>query len=719
VFIGEVRIFHLHIMLAMRMLALALASLLCSGYGRRVQVPTEHRRESEDGASVKVLADLLSAVEPGTAWQAGIGRHSYSSARRVPCSKCANSRVASLEMQGVETPTDDLSHGDFEPELQSKIVDKSGLYEDLDEEDEESEFDMESYLRADGEPLLKGEIKVPHFESEVDPDTGVFTDLEPELDPEMREAHFFSEDDIQEYFGDEEALFDPLDANIIVPKQKKKKKAKPAGENSIEGYAKRWESPVPIPVSILERLRDCGYWKPMMIQERALQYIVEGESVVLHSATGSGKTLAFLLPLLTRIELDKDFRVVIATPSQELAVQIASEAEQLLPSEGSNRIVLAISSSKEIELEQQDKLFASQQMPQLLIGTPQRLGSLCRHPRARPMIRQLSAIVLDEVDLMLPPVMKKEEGEQYGKKIDLHRGGRWGAKGWASRSVEEDAYVRRKMSKKPAGILIDSLLRYRARSAAPLQIISASATVTSDVRRQIAEMMGMPEKGKKAAGRVVTADPAHAPPKEYKAFGIASVRMPGTIKHKAFRGTPEGLASLLQVAFIEYNPTAALLVIPNGKSVPAQVAELHRLGYDEAQALQDALEIAAGGKAEPEGTEARQRPAKGGMLQSRMMGKRKELSKAFSSKEGNVPLLVTNEHSARGIDFKFIDCVFLIGLPSHVDSYIHVVGRTGREGRKGFAISLITTDEEYWRLAEFRRDLGVTIEEIDMRHVNY
>ena len=47
------------------------------------------------------------------------------------------------------------------------------------------------------------------------------------------------------------------------------------------------------------------------------------------------------------------------------------------------------------------------------------------------------------------------------------------------------------------------------------------------------------------------------------------------------------------------------------------------------------------------------------------------------------PLLVTTEHSARGIDFKGIDCVFLIGLPKRVESYIHVAGRTAREGRKG------------------------------------
>lgn len=80
-----------------------------------------------------------------------------------------------------------------------------------------------------------------------------------------------------------------------------------------------------------------------------------------------------------------------------------------------------------------------------------------------------------------------------------------------------------------------------------------------------------------------------------------------------------------------------------------------------------------------------------------------------------VPLLVTTEHSARGIDFKGVDCVFLLGLPQRVESYVHVAGRTAREGRKGRAVSLLTDPAEVERLQSFGRELGINVETVDLR----
>ena len=83
--------------------------------------------------------------------------------------------------------------------------------------------------------------------------------------------------------------------------------------------------------------------------------------------------------------------------------------------------------------------------------------------------------------------------------------------------------------------------------------------------------------------------------------------------------------------------------------------------------------------------------------------------------KARVPLLVTTEHSARGMDFKGIDAVFLVGLPARVDSYVHVAGRTAREGRKGRAVCLLTADEETERLSSFGRELGISVETVDVR----
>ena len=70
--------------------------------------------------------------------------------------------------------------------------------------------------------------------------------------------------------------------------------------------------------------------------------------------------------------------------------------------------------SREIELEQQDALFASAKPPQVLVGTPQRVADLCRMPRTRPVLRFVRTVVLDEVDLMLPPLPAGAASPQGG-----------------------------------------------------------------------------------------------------------------------------------------------------------------------------------------------------------------------------------------------------------------------------------------------------------------
>lgn len=81
-----------------------------------------------------------------------------------------------------------------------------------------------------------------------------------------------------------------------------------------------------------------GITKPTGIQAEGMGPIVDGESVVLHAMTGSGKTLAFLLPLMQRwapslfgdrkgaeSSSDGAFRLLLALPTRELAVQVARE----------------------------------------------------------------------------------------------------------------------------------------------------------------------------------------------------------------------------------------------------------------------------------------------------------------------------------------------------------------------------------------------------------
>jgi ATP-dependent RNA helicase DeaD len=71
-------------------------------------------------------------------------------------------------------------------------------------------------------------------------------------------------------------------------------------------------------------------------------------------------------------------------------------------------------------------------------------------------------------------------------------------------------------------------------------------------------------------------------------------------------------------------------------------------------------------------------------------------------------VLVATDMAARGLDIDDISHVFNFDLPEDPELYVHRVGRTGRAGKTGIAISLLTA-KEIWRL---RRIEGFTKQEI-------
>ncbi len=60
---------------------------------------------------------------------------------------------------------------------------------------------------------------------------------------------------------------------------------------------------------------------------------------------------------------------------------------------------------------------------------------------------------------------------------------------------------------------------------------------------------------------------------------------------------------------------------------------------------------------------------------------------------GECAFLVATDLAARGIDIPTLDCVINYDMPSEPQTYVHRIGRTGRAGREGCAISLVTNAE--------------------------
>ena len=75
---------------------------------------------------------------------------------------------------------------------------------------------------------------------------------------------------------------------------------------------------------------------------------------------------------------------------------------------------------------------------------------------------------------------------------------------------------------------------------------------------------------------------------------------------------------------------------------------------------------------------------------------------------GKVQVVVATDIAARGIDIKDLPHVINYDLPQDIEDYIHRIGRTGRAGNEGIAISIICIEEKKL-LREFERELKLTI----------
>ncbi|WP_349829498.1 DEAD/DEAH box helicase [Brevibacterium litoralis] len=76
-------------------------------------------------------------------------------------------------------------------------------------------------------------------------------------------------------------------------------------------------------------------------------------------------------------------------------------------------------------------------------------------------------------------------------------------------------------------------------------------------------------------------------------------------------------------------------------------------------------------------------------------------------REGKVDIIVATDVAARGIDIDDVTHVFNYQCPDDEKTYIHRIGRTGRAGKTGVAVTLVDWDDiPKWRLIDKALDLG-------------
>ncbi len=81
-------------------------------------------------------------------------------------------------------------------------------------------------------------------------------------------------------------------------------------------------------------------------------------------------------------------------------------------------------------------------------------------------------------------------------------------------------------------------------------------------------------------------------------------------------------------------------------------------------------------------------------------------------KTGRVHVLVATDIAARGIDIAGLSHVFNYDLPNEPEAYVHRIGRTGRAGRDGIAISFCCVDE-LKELKQIEKLTGKTIRRVE------
>lgn len=349
---------------------------------------------------------------------------------------------------------------------------------------------------------------------------------------------------------------------------------------------------------ILKAIADKGYETPTPIQSEAIPAVLSGVDVMAAAQTGTGKTAGFTLPILQKLSggpsvKANQVRVLVLTPTRELAAQVAESVETY---------------GKYLDLKTAVVFGGVKINPQMiklrkgvdiLVATPGRLLDLYNQNAVR--FNQLEILVLDEADRML----------DMGFMPD----------------------IRRIMNVLPA----------------KRQNLMFSATFSQPIRQLARTIVNQPLEISVASENTT-------------ATTVKQWVCPVDKKRK-----PEVLVKL-----IRSNDWGQVLVFTRTKH------GANRLTRD--------LEA-------------------NGITATAIHGNKSQgaRTRALSEfKQGEVQVLVATDIAARGLDIDQLPQVVNFDLPNVPEDYVHRIGRTGRAGAEGQAVSLVCADE-FPELADIER----------------
>jgi len=137
-----------------------------------------------------------------------------------------------------------------------------------------------------------------------------------------------------------------------------------------------------------------GWTSLVPVQAKSIPYLLSGRDVMIQSRTGSGKTGGYLLPIMQKIDLQKNVaQALVLVPTRELALQVSQEAEMLFQGTQLRTAVVYGGVGYNAQLE------AFRGGAQLVVGTPGRiLDHLLKNTLS---LDHLKMLIFDEADRML------------------------------------------------------------------------------------------------------------------------------------------------------------------------------------------------------------------------------------------------------------------------------------------------------------------------------
>ena len=151
-------------------------------------------------------------------------------------------------------------------------------------------------------------------------------------------------------------------------------------------------SDFPIAEQLKINIAQKGYTQPTPIQDQAIPILLQERDIVATANTGTGKTAAFLIPLINNLLTKKTSKILIITPTRELAEQIQTE---LISFKNKTGFFTALCIGG-VKIDRQ--IGQLQKNPAFVIGTPGRLKDLENQRQLN--FGSFTSLVLDEVDTM-------------------------------------------------------------------------------------------------------------------------------------------------------------------------------------------------------------------------------------------------------------------------------------------------------------------------------